>query len=91
MDRPYAVIPQGKEGVEGEEEELLVNISQWTGFRAGWLESQTEQLQRVGKLMHSIIDGAEYHLLMSPDELQKYERRLYGLYSRQFKLNILKH
>ena len=53
--------------------------------------SKRQQLQRVGRIMHSLIDGSEYHLLMSPDELQKYERRLYGLYSRQFKVNILKH
>ena len=53
--------------------------------------SRRQQLQRVGRLMHSLIDGVEYHLLMSPEELQKYERRLYGLYSRQFKVNVLKH
>ena len=53
--------------------------------------SRRQQLQRVGRLMHSVIDGIEYHLLMSSEELQKYERRLYGLYSRQFKVNIVKH
>lgn len=52
--------------------------------------SRRQQLQRVGRLMHSLIDGAEYHLIMSPDELQKYEKRLYGLYSRQFKVNVIK-
>ena len=31
--------------------------------------SRMQQLQRVGKLMYSLIDGAEYHLIMSPDEL----------------------
>lgn len=53
--------------------------------------SRRQQLQRVGRLMHSLIDGVEYHLLMSPEELKKYERRLYGLYSRQFKVNVVKH
>ena len=53
--------------------------------------SRRQQLQRVGRLMHSLVDGVEYHLLMSPEELQKYERRLYGLYSRQFKVNVLKY
>ncbi|MDP9287867.1 MAG: DEAD/DEAH box helicase family protein [Thermoproteota archaeon] len=53
--------------------------------------SRRQQLQRVGRLMHSLIDGVEYHLLMSPEELQKYERRLYGLYSRQFKVNLVKY
>jgi DNA excision repair protein ERCC-3 len=53
--------------------------------------SKRQQLQRVGRIMHSLIDGSEYHLLMSPDELQKYEKRLYGLYSRKFKVNVVKH
>lgn len=53
--------------------------------------SRRQQLQRVGRLMHSLIDGVEYHLLMSPEELQKYERRLYGLYSRQFKVNVVNY
>jgi DNA excision repair protein ERCC-3 len=52
--------------------------------------SRRQQLQRVGRLMHSLIDGIEYHLLMSPEELQKYQKRLYGLYSRQFKIKVVK-
>jgi DNA excision repair protein ERCC-3 len=52
--------------------------------------SRRQQLQRVGRLMHSLIDGVEYHLLMSQEELQKCEKRLYGLYSRQFKIKIVK-
>ena len=52
--------------------------------------SRRQQLQRVGRLMHSLIDGAEYHLIMSPYELKKYEKRLYGLYSRQFSVNVIK-
>jgi DNA excision repair protein ERCC-3 len=52
--------------------------------------SRRQQLQRVGRLMHSLIDGAEYPLIISPDELQKYKKRLYGLYSRQFRVNMIK-
>jgi DNA excision repair protein ERCC-3 len=52
--------------------------------------SRRQQLQRVGRLMHSLIDGAEYHLIMSPDELRKHQKRLYGLYSRQFSVNVIK-
>ncbi len=55
-----------------------------------FLGGSRQQLQRVGRLMHSLIDGVEYHLLVSPQELQKYEKRLYGLYSRQFKIKIVK-
>lgn len=53
--------------------------------------SKRQQLQRVGRLMHSLVDGVEYHLLMSSEELQKYERRMYGLYSRQFKVSVVKY
>ena len=53
--------------------------------------SRRQQLQRVGRLMHSIVDGTQYHLLMSPDELQKHQKRLYGLYSRQFKVSLTPH
>jgi DNA excision repair protein ERCC-3 len=52
--------------------------------------SRRQQLQRVGRLMHSLIEGSQYHLIMSPNELQKYGKRLYGLYSRQFKVNVIK-
>ncbi|MGB7956070.1 MAG: DEAD/DEAH box helicase family protein [Candidatus Nitrosopolaris sp.] len=53
--------------------------------------SRRQQLQRVGRLMHSLVDGVEYHLLMSSEELQKYERRLYRLYSKQFKVSVVKY
>ena len=43
IDRPYAVIPQGEEGRGEEKKKSYLLISpKWTGFRAGWLESQTE-------------------------------------------------
>ncbi len=41
MDRPYAVIPQGNYKEEEGKAYLLIS-PKWTGFRAGWLESQTE-------------------------------------------------
>jgi hypothetical protein len=41
MDRPYAVIPQGNHKEEEGKAYLLIS-PKWTGFRAGWLESQTE-------------------------------------------------
>jgi hypothetical protein len=54
--------------------------------------SKRQQLQRVGRLMHStVVDGTRYHLLMLPAELHKYGRRLYGLYSREFKVNVVRH
>ncbi|AFU58889.1 putative type III restriction protein Res [Candidatus Nitrososphaera gargensis Ga9.2] len=51
--------------------------------------SRRQQLQRVGRLMHSVLEGAEYHLLMSPEELAKYGKRLYGLYSRNFRVSVV--
>lgn len=51
--------------------------------------SRRQQLQRVGRLMHSVLGGAQYHLLMSPEELEKYGKRLYGLYSRNFTVTVV--
>ncbi len=51
--------------------------------------SRRQQLQRVGRLMHSVLEGAEYHLLMSQEELAKYGNSLYGLYSRNFRVSVI--
>jgi hypothetical protein len=41
MDRPYAVIPTTANH-KGDQRAYLLISPKWTGFRAGWLESQTE-------------------------------------------------
>ena len=41
MEKPYTVIPRDTKGEEGGKAYLLIS-PKWTGFRAGWLESQTE-------------------------------------------------
>ena len=52
--------------------------------------SRRQQLQRVGRLMHSIYEGVEYHLIMTPEEFEKYRKRLYGLFAYRFDIKILK-
>ncbi|MEM2984409.1 MAG: helicase-related protein, partial [Candidatus Jordarchaeaceae archaeon] len=41
--------------------------------------SRRQEMQRTGRLMHSIYEGAEYHILMSPTEYENYQKRLFGL------------
>jgi DNA excision repair protein ERCC-3 len=51
--------------------------------------SRRQQLQRVGRLMHSIEDNTQYHLLMTPLEYTQHRKRLYGLYTHTFKVNLI--
>ncbi|MFQ6095884.1 MAG: DEAD/DEAH box helicase [Candidatus Bathyarchaeia archaeon] len=50
--------------------------------------SRRQEMQRTGRLMHSAWSGTEYHILMSPDEFEAYRKRLYGLYSKGFSIEI---
>jgi hypothetical protein len=52
--------------------------------------SRRQQLQRVGRLMHSLEDKIQYHLLMTPLEYAQHKKRLYGLYTHTFKVNVIK-
>ena len=52
--------------------------------------SRRQELQRTGRLMHSAWSGAEYHILMSPDEFEAYRKRLFGLYAKGFDIKLLK-
>jgi len=50
--------------------------------------SRRQELQRAGRLMHSTHEGLAYHILMSPDEYEAYQKRLYGLYAKSFKIQV---
>ncbi|RLE62932.1 MAG: hypothetical protein DRJ38_08715 [Thermoprotei archaeon] len=59
--------------------------------KAVWCgNSRRQELQRVGRLMHTIYEGVEYHLLMTPEEFEKYRKRLYGLFAKGFEIKIIK-
>ena len=52
--------------------------------------SRRQQLQRVGRLMHSIYEGVEYHILMDPAEFDRYRKRLYGLFAYRFDVRVVR-
>jgi hypothetical protein len=52
--------------------------------------SRRQQLQRVGRLMHSLENKIQYHLLVTPLEYTQHKKRLYGLYTHTFKVNVIK-
>ncbi|AQQ75460.1 superfamily II DNA/RNA helicase [uncultured archaeal virus] len=71
------------EGIDVPDLQMIIEID----FLFG---SRRQQLQRVGRLMHSIYDGVEYHLLMSPEEFERYRKRLYGLFAYRFNVKLVK-
>ena len=53
--------------------------------------SRRQEAQRAGRLLHSVYEGTEYHIIMTPEELEKYGKRLQSLYARDFEIKILRH
>ena len=49
--------------------------------------SRRQEGQRVGRLFHGKRKG-EHYILMTDEEFEKYEKRLYALYEKGFKINI---
>jgi len=52
--------------------------------------SRRQESQRAGRLMHCLSDGATYHILMHPDEYEKYGKRLQALYARGFDIELVR-
>lgn len=50
-----------------------------------------EELQRTGRLLHSVVKGKVHDIIFTKDELEKYGKRLYGLYERGFRYNLIPH
>ncbi len=53
--------------------------------------SRREEVQRTGRLMHSIAEGKMHDIIMTKDELEAYGKRLYGLYEKGFRYKIIPH
>ena len=51
--------------------------------------SRRQSLQRVGRLMHSRYKGLKHYILMTPEELERYGKRLYSLYERDFTVKFI--
>lgn len=53
--------------------------------------SRREEVQRTGRLMHSIMSGKVHDIVMTKDEYESYGKRLYGLYEKGFRYKIVPH
>lgn len=53
--------------------------------------SRREEVQRTGRLMHSIAEGKVHDIIMTKTELEQYGKRLYGLYEKGFKYKLIPH
>jgi len=53
--------------------------------------SRREEVQRTGRLMHSIVEGKVHDIIFTKDEIEQYGKRLYGLYEKGFRYKIIPH
>ncbi len=53
--------------------------------------SRREEVQRTGRLMHSIVEGKIHDIIFTKDEIERYGKRLYGLYEKGFRYKIIPH
>jgi len=72
----------GDEGVSLPDLETVIEFD----FLGG---SRRQEIQRVGRVMHGAKKG-EHIILMTDEELQKYEKRLYSLEEQGFKIDVMR-
>ncbi|HPR42133.1 MAG TPA: DEAD/DEAH box helicase family protein [Candidatus Methanofastidiosa archaeon] len=72
----------GDEGVSLPELETVIEYDFFGG-------SRRQEVQRVGRIMHGNKKG-EHIILMTDDELQKYEKRLYSLEEQGFRIDVMR-
>ena len=73
----------GGEGLSIPELERIIEV----GFLYG---SRREEGQLMGRLFHSTEDEPEHIILMTEEELEKYEKRLLAIYEKGFRINIIR-
>jgi hypothetical protein len=73
----------GDEGISIPEIERVIEVS----FLFG---SRMQESQRFGRLMHSQQEEPEHTILMTEEEFEKYNKRLYAITERGFKIEILR-
>lgn len=78
-----AVSSVGGEGVSLPDLERVIEV----GFLYG---SRREEAQLMGRLFHSAEEEPEHIILMTEAELEAYEKRLYAIYERGFRINIVR-
>ena len=73
----------GGEGISIPELERIIEV----GFQFG---SRREEAQLMGRLFHSTKEEPEHVILMTEEELEKYEKRLLSIYEKGFRINIVR-
>ena len=73
----------GDEGISIPEIDTVIEID----FLYG---SRMQESQRLGRLLHSESEITNHHIIMTEEELEKYGKRLYAIYERGFKVNIVR-
>jgi len=52
--------------------------------------SRQQESQRFGRLMHSLKEEPEHIIIMTEKEFQAYQKRLYAIYERGFRIEIVR-
>ncbi len=73
----------GDEGISFPEIERVIEVA----FLAG---SRMQESQRFGRLMHSQQREPEHIILMTDEEFQRYNKRLYAITERGFKVEVIR-
>jgi len=73
----------GDEGISIPELERVIEVS----FLFG---SRMQESQRFGRLMHSTKDNVEHNILMTEEEFEKYQKRLYAISERGFQIEVVR-
>jgi len=73
----------GDEGISVQDIERVIEVS----FLYG---SRMQESQRFGRLMHSQKEEPEHIILMTNEEFEKYQKRLYSITERGFHIEIIR-
>jgi DNA excision repair protein ERCC-3 len=73
----------GDEGISLPDIERSIEVS----FLFG---SRMQESQRFGRLMHSLKEEPEHIILMTEEEFEKYQKRLYSITERGFRIEIMR-
>jgi len=73
----------GDEGISLPDIERVIEV-------AGLYASRMQESQRFGRLMHSREEEPEHIILMTEEEYEKYNKRLYAITERGFKIEFVR-
>ena len=73
----------GDEGLDIQDLERVIEVSYLFG-------SRMQESQRFGRLMHSLKEEPEHLIIMTEEEFEKYQKRLYAIYERGFRIQIIR-